>query len=311
MNSRLSIKSGFVLAAALLAFESTSSADTPAKPDAPEAAVSATPAAPSPWRQGPTKIDLGHEIEVALSERHAFLPKEPASRVLESNGNLHNENVLGIVAAASHDADWFVVIEYLAEGYVKDDETIDADELLKDLREGNDEANVERKERGFTPLTLDGWADPPRYDKAQHHLVWALIVSDPAGKSVNHNTRVLGRHGFVSLTLVTDPSKLTAFKPEAATLLTGTRFRDGARHADFDSSKDKVAEYGLTGLVAAGAGLGAAKLVKLGLLAKFWKLALVAIISGKKFIVLGLVALGVLVKKWLDRNRGIETGPRP
>jgi uncharacterized membrane-anchored protein len=323
MKSSVAIKSGLVVVAlALSALDATharAARDTtqgePAPPAAsgdpvtPEPATSAAPT-PSPWRKGPTELDLGHEIQLSLSERHAFLPKEPASKVLEANGNLHNENVLGLVASADQGTDWFVVLEYLAEGYVKDDDAIDADDLLSDLREGNDAANEERKERGFTALTLDGWADPPHYDKGEHHLVWALIVSDPSGKSVNHNTRVLGRHGYVSLTLVTDPSKLAAYKPEAKTLLTGTHFKSGARYADFDSSKDKVAEYGLTGLVAAGAGLGAAKLVKIGLLAKFWKLILIAVVSGKKFIVLGLIALGALVKKWLDRNRGIETGPR-
>jgi uncharacterized membrane-anchored protein len=276
----------------------------------PEPAVGAEPATPSPWRQGPTQVDLGHDIDLALTERHAFLPKEQANKVLEANGSFHNDDVLGIVAPADHGTDWFVVIQYEAEGYVKDDESIDADELLKDLREGNDAANEERKEKGFSVLNLDGWSDPPHYDKAQHHLVWALIVSDPEGKSVNHNTRILGRRGFVSLTLVTDPSKLATFKPEAAALLGGTQFRSGARYADFDSSKDKVAEYGLAGLVAAGAGLSAAKLIKIGLFAKFWKLILVGIMAGKKFIVLGLIALGALVKKWMDRSRGVETGPR-
>jgi len=324
MNSREAIKRALttiVAASLLLAAPSALAApekahSTEGAPAAsaeaatPEPAVSAEPATPSAWRQGPTEVDLGHDIDLALTERHAFLPKEQANKVLEANGSFHNDDVLGIVAPADHGTDWFVVIQYEAEGYVKDDESIDADDLLKDLREGNDAANEERKQKGFSVLNLDGWSDPPHYDKAQHHLVWALIVSDPEGKSVNHNTRILGRHGFVSLTLVTDPSKLAAFKPEATALLGGTKFRSGARYADFDSSKDKVAEYGLAGLVAAGAGLGAAKLIKIGLLAKFWKLILVGIMAGKKFIVLGLVALGALVKKWMDRAKGVETGPR-
>ena len=32
--------------------------------------------------------------------------------------------------------------------------------------------------------------------------------------------------------------------------------------------------------------------------------------AGKKFIVIGLIALGALVKKWMDRGKGVETGPR-
>jgi uncharacterized membrane-anchored protein len=282
-----------------------------AEPSAPEGAASAESAKPpSAWRQGPAEVALEHDIKLALADRHAFLPKEQASKFLEANGSLHNEDVLGLVASASHSSEWFVVIQFDKAGYVKDDEKIDAEELLKSLREGNDEANKERKEKGFPALALDGWSDPPHYDRTVHHLVWALVVSDTQGKSVNYNTRILGRHGFVSLILVTDPSKLEGFKPEAQTLLAGTQFQKGARYEDFDSSKDKVAEYGLAGLIAAGAGLGAAKLIKIGLIAKFWKVIVVALVAGKKFVVLALAGLGAWIKRALgQRSKNIETPP--
>jgi len=276
---------------------------------APEAPGSAAPAdtEPSPWQQGPKSVDLGHEVTLDLAPAYAFLPKAPAAKVLEANGNFYNENLLGIIASADHSSDWFAVVRFDDEGYVKDDEEIDADELLEGMREGNEEANKERKERGFQALTLDGWSDKPHYDKGKRHLIWALIVSDPTGKSVNYNTRILGRHGFVSINLVTDPDKLGMFKPHAAALLGGTRFKQGARYEDFNSSTDKVAEYGLAGLVAAGAGLGAAKFVKLGLFAKFSKVIIAALIAGKKFIVIGVVALAALLKKFLGGKKSEES----
>ena len=278
-----------------------------ASAEAPE--PSAEQAEPSPWKQGPTGVDLGHEIELELPRQHAFLPREFAVKALEQNGNFHNEKVLGVVAPVDHASDWFVVIQYEDEGYVKDDEKIDAKELLDSLREGNAEANQERKERGFPELTLDGWSEPPHYDSSHHQLVWALVVSDKNGKSVNYNTRILGRHGYVSLNLVTDPGKLAGFKSEATTLLASTRFRQGSRYEDFDSSKDKVAEYGLAGLVAAGAGLGAAKLVKLGLLAKFWKVIVVGLLAAKKAIVLAIVGAGAYLKRlFSNRNKNEAAG---
>jgi uncharacterized membrane-anchored protein len=301
---------------ALVVFVATGAIAEPAAAEsaAPAAAGSAEPAGgaepaegePSHWQQGPASVDLGHELTLELTPAYAFLPKEFAAKALEANGSFHNENLLGIVAGADHSADWFVVMRYDAEGYVKDDEEIDANDLLKDMREGNEEANAERKQRGFNPLTLEGWSDPPHYDKAKHHLVWSLIVSDPEGKSVNYNTRVLGRHGFVSLNLVTDPEKLGAYRSHAAALLGGTRFKQGARYEDFNADTDKVAEYGLAGLVAAGAGLGAAKFVKLGLFAKFSKVILGVLIAGKKFIVLALIAAAALVKKLLSGGKSKE-----
>jgi len=258
---------------------------------------------PSLWQAGPSHVDLGHEISVDLPAAYAFLPKEPAAKVLEANGSLYNDNLLGIITNADHSSDWFVVLRYDAEGYVKDDESVDGDELLSHLKEGTEGANEERKKRGFPSLTIDGWAEAPRYDKAQHHLVWALLVSDPEGKSVNYNTRVLGRHGFVSLNLVTDPPQLATHKPHAAALLGSTKFASGARYEDFNSSTDKVAEYGLAGLVMAGAGLGAAKLVKLGLLAKFWNVIIAAVIAGKKLIVVAAIAAVALLKKFFGAKK--------
>lgn len=260
-------------------------------------AAAADDSEPNPWQMGPARIDLGHDIALALPAEHAFLPKEPAAQVLERNGGLHDENLLGLVAARSLSADWFVVLRFDAEGYVKDDEEVDAEELLEAMREGNQAANEERQQRGFKPLTLEGWSDAPHYDKNRHQLIWSLIVSDPDGKSVNYNTRVLGRRGFVSLNLVTDPNRLDEFKPQASALLVGTGFNPGARYEDFDEKSDEVAEYGLAGLVMAGAGLGAAKLVKIGLLAKAWKLIFLALVAGKKFIVVGLVGLAALLRK--------------
>jgi uncharacterized membrane-anchored protein len=312
---------GVLLLAVLLLVRSVAAATTPeAAAGTASAATGAEPQAaedqggedaaeePSVWQQGPAHIELGHDVVLDLPQQHAFLPKEYAAKALVEMGNLYVDDVLGLVAAADHGADWFVVIHYDGEGHVKDDEAIDADDLLSSLREGNEEVNGERKERGLKPLTLEGWSEAPHYDKQQHRLVWALVVSDADGKSVNYNTRLLGRHGYTSLNLVTDPEKLGQYKAEATALLASTRFAAGARYEDFQPEKDKVAEYGLAGLVAAGAGVGAAKLVKVGLLAKFWKLILVAIVAGKKFLVVGLIALGALVKKLLSGRKSETAG---
>ncbi|HWO10282.1 MAG TPA: DUF2167 domain-containing protein [Polyangiaceae bacterium] len=299
---------GLMLAAAV-AVASTPATDARAD-DAAEAAVedhapsSDAEREPLPWKVGPAHVDLGHELGLELPERYMYLPAEAASKVLERMGSFHNEGVLGLATSTDEKADWLVVISYDAEGFIKDDETIDAEGLLGDLREGLDAANDEREERGFARLALDGWAEAPRYDHDRHHLVWALVVSDKDGKSVNYNTRILGRHGFASLNLVTDPSTLAQYKPEAEVLLGHTSFGAGARYEDFNASSDKTAEYGLAGLIAAGAGVGAAKLVKLGLLAKFGKLLLVGLAAGKKVIVLAVAAGAAAAKKWLGARKG-------
>lgn len=304
----------FVVLPVVLAPCASAAPDPAASAEGAEPAASAEePRGPSPWKDGPGSIDLGHDVALELPAAYRFLPKEPAAKAMEANGHFHNEDLLGIVAGADGNEDWFAVLSYDEEGYIKDDEKIDADELLSSMRDGTKEMNEERQKHGFKPLSLDGWSDPPRYDQAKHQLVWALIVSDPDGKSVNYNTRILGRRGYVSLNVVTDPDKLAAHRPDAASLLTATHFTTGARYQDFDSKKDKVAEYGLAGLIMAGAGLGAAKLIKIGLLAKFWKVILAAIIAGKK-VLAGLVVAGIAFLKRLfgaKKKEPQQAGPQP
>jgi len=67
-------------------------------------------------------------------------------------------------------------------------------------------------------------------------------------------------------------------------MIAGYTYTPGHKYAEWRSG-DKVAAYGLTALVAGGAGVA---LVKSGLLVKFWKL-----------IVVGIAALvGALKKLW-------------
>lgn len=278
----------------------------PAKPNAGDPGAEAAAeeqALGGAWEAGPKQVVLGNQVTVELPAGYAYLPPEPSKKLLEANGSFGNDGVLGLFASTNPNENWFVVSSFEESGFIKDDEELDGDEILDELRGGLDEANEERKQHGFKPLALDGWAETPRYEKSQHHVVWALIVSDADGKSVNYNTRVLGRKGYVSLNLVTDPNTLAQDKHHATTLLSVTRFDSGARYEDFNEDSDKVAEYGLAGLVMAGAGLGAAKLVKLGLLAKFSKVIIAALIAGKKFLVLGVAALYAVFRKFIGGNK--------
>jgi hypothetical protein len=54
--------------------------------------------------------------------------------------------------------------------------------------------------------------------------------------------------------------------------------------------------------VLGGAGLGAAKLIKLGLLAKFWNVIAAALLAGKKFVVLAVLAVAGFVKRLFGRK---------
>jgi len=61
--------------------------------------------------------------------------------------------------------------------------------------------------------------------------------------------------------------------------------------------RDKVAEFGLAGLIAGGVGLGALKLAKIGLIAKFWNVILGVLIAAKKAVFVAFAAAAAYFKR--------------
>ena len=118
-------------------------------------------------------------------------------------------------------------------------------------------------------INFTGWNEKPRYDKVQHHIVWALTARSQDSENINFNTRLLGREGFLSFNLLCDPTQLARLKPGADQMLSKVQFVSGKRYADFKKGVDKEAGYGVAALVIGGT--LAAKAVKAGLLAKFFK----------------------------------------
>jgi uncharacterized membrane-anchored protein len=261
--------------------------------------------------EGPKKIDLGHDLALDLPAEMLFLEKVQAKEMMEKMGNVVGDAFLGLVG--QRDKSWLVTINYFEDGYVKDDDAADfkPDDILESLREGNEEANQVRQQRGFKPLAIDGWTESPRYERAPHHLVWGIKVHDADGESINFYTRMLGRRGYVALNLIDSPDRIESSKKEALAVLKATTFATGSRYEDFDSKRDKVAEYGLAALVAGGAGAAALKLAKVGLLAKFGGKLIALLIAGKKLIVVFLLAVGAFIKRLFGIRSKKEAAPPP
>ncbi|RYE86172.1 MAG: DUF2167 domain-containing protein, partial [Myxococcales bacterium] len=260
-------------------------------------------------KPGPQDVDLGESLVLAVPRGQGLIESKQAKEMLQKGGTKNTDGVLGIVVPFKDGSDWIVVIKYSGDGYVKDSEDLDAREIFDAIKEGTEELNAERAKQDLPQLFVDKWFEPPRYDRSKHHMIWGLQGhTNEDGDLINYNTHVLGRRGFVSLNLVTAPDVFAKDRAEAAPLLDRITFRPGDRYEDFKDGTDKVAEYGLAGLVLGGVGLGAAKLVKVGLLAKFGKVILVGLVAGKKFIVAAVIGLGALLKRWFGRK---HDGPTP
>ncbi len=235
------------------------------------------------WNDGPTVGRLGSVAQIQVPAGYRFSGVQGAVRFLELTENVPSGRELGIlIPDVELDEDfWFVIFEFDESGYVKDEDRdeLDADALLTTLRKGNDAANKVRRERGWTTLRIVGWDKAPFYDERTNNLTWAIrgAVDEgaDAGESVNYSTRILGRRGTMNVDLVLDPALLDDVVPEFEALMTDFEYLPGSRYAEWVAG-DPVAAYGLAALVAGGAG---ALAFKSGLLQKFGKLIILAVLG--------------------------------
>lgn len=248
------------------------------------------------WQDGPAQADLGNVAQVQVPKGFKFTGIEGTKTFEELLQNPVDGKELGVMIPDLKDKDdadgfWFVLFEFDPIGYVKDGEqselnTKTISTILDSIRKGTESANQERRDRGWPTLSIVGWEKQPFYDPSSHNLVWGIRGSSTEdGKpsySINYNTRILGREGVLSANLVVDPDQLKAIVPTYEKLLAGVSFKPGKTYAEFRAG-DKIAEYGLVGLITGGA---AAIAVKSGFLTKFLKPILVGIV----------VAFGAVIK---------------
>lgn len=262
----------------------------------------AQPAAdPFHFQEGPTRADLGSVATIDVPEGYRFTGKEGTRKVLEMLGNPTGQNEIGLLMPSSADSaseagGWFIVFEFDPIGYVpdKDKDELSPDgvaKILESIKQGNEQANQERKKRGWNTIDVVGWEKPPFYDPASHNLIWAVrAASNQNGKteySVNYNTRILARRGVLPANLVVDPDKLKAVVPTYEKLLKGVTFKQGESYAEMKAG-DKIAEYGLIGLIAGGAGAVA---LKTGFLTKFLKPILLGIAAAAAAVWRGIKSI--------------------
>ncbi len=238
---------------------------------------------------GPAEVPLLKQAVLKVPAGYSFIPKAEGDRLMRAMGNRTGSNFLGLVTQTDA-VEWFATLVYNSAGYVRDDDAKDwkADELLQSLKDGTEEGNKDRASRGFPPIEITGWVEPPKYASDTHRLVWAAHVrrkGETKGGSVNYNTYALGREGYFELNMIGAEDVIMREKGRAQELLAALTYVPGKAYGDFQAGTDKVAEYGLAALVA---GVAAKKLGMFALLAAFFaksaKLILVALLGAAAVI---------------------------
>jgi uncharacterized membrane-anchored protein len=236
-------------------------------------------------KTGIIKIDAA-KATLNVPEAYYYLDAEDARAVLEEAwGNPPDETVLGMLLPAGmtplDDGAWAATFSYQEDGYVSDKDAAKTDyaKVLKDMQKDAVESNKWRVENNYTPIEIVGWAEPPIYSADTHKIYWAkeLKFGDAAVNTLNYDIRVLGRSGVLVIGFIADMTALPKIREAAPEVLDLASFDEGARYADFKKG-DKIAAYGLAGLVAG------------GLIAKKTGLIAAILLFGKKFIAIIAVA---------------------
>ncbi len=248
------------------------------------------------WVVGPRELSLSGNATLSLPAGYVYLDAANTTRFEELNENLSSGKEVMI---APKNLTWSAYLIFEEQGYVKDDEKIDADAILKALQRGTDEANQERRRRGWQELHVAGWTIPPAYNSSTKRLEWATLLRAQGGEATNFFTKILGRRGYTTVVLVTSPDNTTAAVADVDGVLRAYRFKGGDTYADWRPG-DKVAEYGLTGLIVGGA---VAAAVKTGLLKGLWKFLVAGIAAFWKLLLAAAAALAAGLRSLFKRRQ--------
>lgn len=247
------------------------------------------------WQKGGSG-DIASMASVKVPDGYGFLGEADTSKFLQLAGNPPRPNHYLI---APQSLSWFAIFNFDESGYVKDDEKINAPELLKKLQSSDAAGNEERKRLNMPAIYTDGWAIEPHYDAVTKRLEWGLRLRGEDGHPVvNYTSRILGRSGVMEATLVADPETLTEDIAQFQKVLTSFDYNSGHKYSEFKQG-DKVAAYGLAALVLGGA---AAVATKKG----FWAVLGGFIAAGWKLIAAAFVALFAGIGKFLGRKKNTE-----
>lgn len=247
------------------------------------------------WTNGPVTADLGSIATLKVPDSYQFTDAVGSRLWMELNGNFNNDKILGIIMPkmGPGSAEWFVVFQFDDIGYVKDDEkgSLDSETtnaILDGMRKGTEAANAQRVAQGFSAMHVDGWQQSPFYDNDTHNLTWAVRGSSKEGVSINYDSRILGRRGAMKIKMIASPGDMATAVPKLKTLMGGMQFKPSERYDEYRSG-DKIAQYGLVGLITGGAAVAIAKssklLIKLGV-----------------FIVAAIVGIGAKIKSFFSRK---------
>jgi uncharacterized membrane-anchored protein len=234
-------------------------------------------------------VKLPNGVSLALGDKFYFVNSDAARAILTEAWGNPPDSVLaaaGMIFPAKVSPlseTWGIQLRPDLIGYVNDEDaaSIDYDDLLTSMKSDMQAENDERTKAGYDPITLVGWAQPPKYDAQNKRLYWAkeLKFGTAEKNTLNYDIRFLNRQGVLVMSYIASMDQLSEVSNSLPDVLNAVSFEPGMRYSDFVPGADKVAAVGVGGLIA-GKALAKAGLlvVALAFLKKFAFLLIVPVL---------------------------------
>jgi len=205
-------------------------------------------------------VKLPNGVNLDLKDKFYFVNSEGARAILTEAWN----NPPDVAAQAAGmifpgrgsplSDTWGIELRPDAIGYVDDEDaaSIDYDELLASMKSDTLAGNDERVKAGYEPITLVGWAQPPKYDAQNKRLYWAkeLKFGNSRDNTLNYDIRFLNREGVLVMSYIASIDQLPEVDESLPDVLNAVSFEPGMRYSDYMPGTDKVAAVGIGGLIA-------------------------------------------------------------
>lgn len=105
------------------------------------------------WVEGPQEVSIEGKASFSIPTGYVFLNPRDTKRFMEV---IHNPSTETAYLIAPQSFRWFSLLHFEETGYVKDDENIDPAAILSTIRENTEQANVERRKKGWETMSVVG-----------------------------------------------------------------------------------------------------------------------------------------------------------
>ena len=249
------------------------------------------------WKEGGEFALPDSESKITVDKKYGVLLGQAARTFMETTNGTRVESNIEALIIDTGDHGGGAEFKYIKEGFVSLDDwdDVNPDRMLKEMTEGNEQANKERTAHGIEAIHVKGWGSAPHLDRETKTVHWSVIAATEHGESVvNAVALKLGRHGYEQITgMGENEAEASAI---LKTAMDSFQYQPGAAYGDFKKG-DKVAEYGIAALVAAGVGAKVA--------AKFGLLAVLLVFLKKAWVLLLLIP--ALFKRGIRKFMGKDT----